>query len=59
MDDRKKKGIGALASGVVSILIGVIFLVFDVTPDWLPTVLALVGAAANVLGFTLVYPDGS
>ena len=57
MTDRKKKGIAAIIGGSVAIGIGVVLVAFTQTPDWVPIILQLVGAIADVFGFKLVYPD--
>lgn len=57
MTDRKKKGIGFLVSGSVFVALGGIFLALPVTPDWVGTVIGIVGLVANALGFTTVFPD--
>lgn len=57
MTDRKKRGIGFLISGVVFAVVGGIFLGTEVTPDWVGTVVGIVGLVANALGFVTVFPD--
>ena len=57
MTDRKKKGIGFLISGSVFLAIGGIFLGLEITPDWVGTVVGIVGLVANALGFSTVFPD--
>ena len=43
-------------SGALSILVGVVFFVTEVTPDWLPLILAVVGAIAPLLGIKISRP---
>jgi len=57
MTNRKKKGIGFLISGVVFAGVGVVFMATTVTPDWVGTVITLIGVVANALGFKTVFPD--
>ena len=57
MTGRQKKGIGFVASGILSALVGAIFLGTSVTPDWLGYVLSGVGLLANLFGVTVVTPN--
>lgn len=57
MSGRKKKGVSTLLGGVVSIGLGVVLMATTQTPEWVPVVLSLAGTIANVLGFTIVFPD--
>lgn len=57
MTARKKRGIGFLISGVVFAVVSGIFLGTEVTPDWVGTVVGIIGLVANALGFTTVFPD--
>ena len=57
MTTRKKKGIGLIVTGVVSCIVGGVFLVFTATPVWVITGISVVSAVCNVLGLTFVAPD--
>ncbi len=57
MTDRKKKGVGFLISGSVFLAVGGIFLGLEVTPDWVSTVIGIIGLVGNALGFKTVFPD--
>ena len=57
MTDRKKKGIGLGIGGALSIIAGVVLFVTTNTPEWVPTVISLVGLVAGALGFKIVEPD--
>lgn len=57
MTPRKRKGIGFIISGIVFLGAGVTFVAAPSTPDWLGIVISAIGAIANVLGFTTVFPD--
>lgn len=57
MSNRKVKGIAAFVSGIISIVLGGFFMWADVTPDWVPQALLLIGIVADFFGFKLVYPD--
>jgi len=57
MTDRKKKGVGFLVSGGLSIAAGIVFFVASATPDWLGIVIQGIGLIAGLLGITVVYPD--
>lgn len=57
MTARKKRGVGFLISGAVFAAMGGIFLGTEVTPDWVATVIGVVGLVANALGFVTVFPD--
>ena len=57
MTPRKKRGLGTMISGGVFIVIGIIIVTTTATPDWVPTVLTIIGLVGNALGFTLVFPD--
>lgn len=59
MTDRKKKGIGFLISGAVFVAFGGVFIAIPATPDWLGTVVGIIGLVANALGFVTVFPDNS
>ena len=43
MTDRKKKGVGFLVSGGLSIAAGIVFFVASATPDWLGIVIQGIG----------------
>lgn len=57
MDNRKKRGIGYMISGVVFLAVGGAMVGTDVTPEWLSLVVQGVGLIANMLGFATVFPD--
>ena len=57
MTDRKKKGVGFLISGIVFAGVGVAFISATATPEWIGTVIVLIGVVANALGFKTVFPD--
>jgi hypothetical protein len=57
MTPRKKKGIGCIISGLVFVLVGIIFMVTQATPNWLNIVLAGIGWLGNTLGFILILPS--
>ena len=57
MENRKKKGIASIVSGVVFIVFGAILIATTETPDWVPVGLQLLGAVGSILGFVFVFPD--
>lgn len=57
MTDRKKKGIGFFVSGGLFIGVGAVFTFLAATPDWVVTVMSIIGLVANALGFKIVFPD--
>ena len=54
---RKDKGIGFLISGAAFILLGVINVVVEVTPEWVTVVLDVVALMAGYLGYRFVRPE--
>ena len=54
---RKEKGIGFLISGAAFILLGVINVVVEVTPEWVTVVLDVVALMAGYLGYRFVRPE--
>lgn len=56
---RKKKGIGFLISGGVFVALGGVLIGLPTTPDWVGTIIGIVGLVANALGFTTVFPDNN
>lgn len=57
MTARKKRGIGLVISGVVTAVVGGIFIGTEATPEWVALVVQGVGMIAGLLGFTTVFPD--
>jgi len=57
MTPRKKKGIGTMISGAIFIAVGAIVYATTATPEWVPTVLSVIGLVGNALGFIFVFPD--
>ena len=57
MTARKLKGTGLLVGGIGTIGAGLVCLLTQTTPEWISIGLQIIGAIANVFGFTLVYPD--
>lgn len=57
MTARKKKGLGTMISGGIFIAVGAIIAFTTATPEWVPTVLSVIGLVGNALGFGLVFPD--
>ncbi|KKL95649.1 hypothetical protein LCGC14_1852420 [marine sediment metagenome] len=56
MTPRRKTAWGFGISGIVSIAVGVIFYTTAVTPDWVPLVLAIIGAVAPMIGIKISIP---
>ena len=54
---RKKKGIASIISGTLAIGVGIAMVILTAMPTWIPLVVQIVGAAASILGFVIVYPD--
>lgn len=57
MTARKKKGLFTMIGGAIAIAIGGILVATTATPDWVATVLLVIGLVGDVLGFTFVFPD--
>lgn len=57
MTARKKRGVGFLVGGLVTIVFGVLFLSGETTPGWAMQGVVLLGAVLEALGFTAVFPD--
>lgn len=57
MTARKKRGVGFLVGGSVTIVFGVLFLTGEATPDWAMRGVVLLGAVLDALGFKAVFPD--
>ena len=57
MEKRKLKGTGLLIGGIGTIGAGLVCLLTQSTPEWMSIGLQIIGAIANIFGFTLVYPD--
>jgi len=54
---RKNKGIACIISGLVFVLVGIVFVATIATPTWLAIVVAGIGWLGNTLGFILVLPE--
>ena len=57
MSDRKKRGVAFLIGGVVTTIVGVVFLQTEITPEWISIAIGLIGQIAEVFGFSVVMPD--
>jgi len=57
MTTRKKKGVGFAVSAAGFALCAAVFIGWDVTPEWVASVMNIVAVVAGALGFTFVYPD--
>jgi hypothetical protein len=57
LNDRQKKGLGFIVTGVLFLGVGIITLAFNVAPGWVPTVLTIVSAVAGVIGLSVTLPD--
>jgi len=57
MTARKKKGVSCFVSGILFLLIGGVFFATEATPDWVPTMIQVVGAVGGIFGFSFVFPD--
>jgi uncharacterized membrane protein HdeD (DUF308 family) len=57
MTQRKKKGLGLIISGAVSIVAGVCLLSFTATPEWLAVVVSVTMAVCGALGIYFLAPD--
>lgn len=57
MTTRKKKGLGAIATGALSIVAGIIMFSNPVTPMILPLIFQVVGMILGAYGVVVVTPD--
>lgn len=57
MTGRKKKGLGSIIAGVLSVFAGIVLAATTNTPEWVPVTLEVTGTLLNLLGFKIVYPD--
>ena len=57
MTNRKKKGIGLLVTGLISMIVGGVMLATNTTPEIIPVAISIVGAIMDALGITFVAPD--
>ena len=57
MTTRKKKGIGAIVTGALSIVAGIVMFSNPVTPMILPLIFQVVGLLAGAYGVVVVTPD--
>ena len=57
MTSRKKKGLGLIISGAVSIVAGVCLVSFTATPEWLSIVVSVTMAVCGALGIYFLAPD--
>jgi len=57
MSDRKKRGVAFLIGGIVTTIVGVVFLQTEITPEWVSIGIAIVGNIAEIFGFSVVMPD--
>lgn len=57
MTARKKKGIGAVATGALSIVAGIIMFSNPVTPMIVPLVFQVIGMILGAYGVIVVTPD--
>lgn len=57
MTTRKKRGLGTMISGGIFIAVGAIVAFTTATPEWVPTVLSVIGLVGNAIGFIFVFPD--
>jgi len=51
MTTRQKVGIGTVIAGLATIVTGSVFIVFEVTPDWVAGVVQVLGYIAGLLGY--------
>jgi hypothetical protein len=55
---RKKKALGFGVSGIVFIVVAIVFWTTATTPEWVNTGLAIIGSIANLVGLgQLVLPE--
>ena len=57
MTARKKRGIGTMILGVVTVGIGVTLMVSTQTPAWVNVGLTIIGTIGQIFGFAWVFPD--
>lgn len=57
MSDRKKKALGWMIGGAVTLVVGIITWATPTTPTWVSTALAIVAAVAAVVGIGVTLPD--
>lgn len=57
MTGRKLRGIGAIVTGALSIVAGIVMFVNPVTPLILPLLFQVVGLLAGAYGIAVVTPD--
>jgi len=57
MTARKKKGIGLIVSGAVSIVMGVVMLTFASTPSWAAIMVTVVTAVMSAVNIYFISPD--
>lgn len=53
LSERQKKGIGYGVTAALFGLASAVFLIFSVTPTWVPAVMGVVVAVAGVLGIVV------
>lgn len=54
---RKKKGLGIMIGGAITVAIGAIVYATTQTPAWVPLAIQGVGMIGNLIGFAWVFPD--
>lgn len=57
MSQRKKIGLGMIITGALFLIAGIVTFIAPATPSWLPTILAIVGSIAGVLGLAVTLPS--
>ncbi len=56
MTTRRKAAWGFGISGIVSIAVSVLFFMTEVTPDWVPVVLSIIGVIGPMIGIKISIP---
>lgn len=57
MTNRKKKGIGLIISGVVSVIMGAVMFFVIATPAWASIGVTVIGAVMSTLNIYFIAPD--
>lgn len=59
MTTRQKAGLSLFATGVVSVVVGVVALTTSTTPQWLDMCVVAVGVVLKSLGFVVNFPSNT